>query len=226
MSLRPILGSGINYYQRLDRYITNEGLKFNIDECLSIHRMKDLLGKNIQLIGNCKFNDRENNPVRLKKNGEPRARQAEIINGQDYDGVLVKFVSQNDDIWKDKNTEGVYFITFNDMIIKIGMSETSFHNRYNSYICGARRAMKKGSCSTTNFLICEVLYTGLQLGFNVDIYGIPIPKERRDVSIYGKTVNIPVSVVRGHEEIITNIYMENNHNRKPPLCVQVGDDTL
>ena len=128
------------------------------------------------IIGNPK-----NNPIKLKKNGEPYAKQSEIINGQDYEGVLVKFISQNNDIWEDKNTEGVYFITFNDKIVKIGMTTTSFCERFSSYICGARRAMRKGSCSTTNFLICETLYTGLQLGFNVDIYGIPIQKERRNI---------------------------------------------
>ena len=223
---RPIIGSGISYYQRLDRYITNEGLQFNIDECLSIQRMKDILGINIQHIGNCKFNDHENNPIKLKKNGEPRAKQSEIINGQDYEGILVKFISKNDDIFNNNDSEGVYFITFNDMIIKIGMTTTSFCERFSSYICGARRAMKKGSCSTTNFLICEALYTGLQLGFNIDIYGISIPKERRNINAYGRDADISVSVVKAHEEIITKYYMENNHNRKPPLCVQVGDDTL
>jgi hypothetical protein len=225
MNSRPIIGSGIQYYQRLNRYISNEGLNFNIDECLSIQRMKDIIETNIQLIGNCKFNDRENNPIKLKKNGTPSAKQSEIINGQDYEGVLVKFLSQNNDIWDNKNTEGIYFITFNDKIVKIGMTTTSFCERFSSYICGARRAMKKGSCSTTNFLICETLYTGLQLGFNVDIYGIPIQKERRNINAYGRDADISVSVVKAHEEIITKYYMENNYNRKPPLCVQVGDDT-
>ncbi len=217
--INPIIGSGIDYYQRLDRYITNEGLNFDIDECLSIQRMNDILGINIQLIGTCRFNDHDNNPIRLRNDGTPIAGP-EIINGQNYEGVLVKFISQNDDIFNNNDSEGVYFITFNDRIVKIGMTETSFLKRFQSYRCGTRRAMYRGSCSTTNFIICEVIYTGLQLGFNVDIYGIPIQRERRNINIYGRNVDIPVSVVRAYEEVITNFYKDNNNNILPPLCVQ------
>ena len=59
------------------------------------------------------------------------------------------------------------------------MTENTFDARFGSYICGSRRAMKKGSCSTTNFIICEVLYASIKLGFDVDIYGIQIPKKKK-----------------------------------------------
>jgi len=224
MNSRPIIGSGIQYYQRLNRYISNEGLNFNIDEHLSIETMGELLKKNIQKIGNCVFNDRENNPLRLRSNGTYFAGP-EIINNSNYEGVLIKFKSINDEIWNNIDSEGIYFITFNDKIVKIGMTEVSFHKRFQSYRCGTRRAMNRGSCSTTNFVICEAIYTALQSGINIDIYGIPISKETRIVNIYGKTANIPISVVRGYEEIITNIYKENNHNKIPPLCVQHANNT-
>lgn len=210
---------GIKCYGGLNKYIDSSGLKFNIEDCLSIENMKETLNVDIHKVGNCTLNDRENNPLRYKKNGEYCKKQKEIITDEDYDGVLVNFNGVNDEFWRKSNTEGIYFITFNKNIVKIGMTEKDFCDRFNSYICGSRRAMKKGSCSTTNFVICEVLYKALQLGLCVEIYGIHIPKEKKVIEAYGEKHIIPISVVRGYEEIITNKY-KNIIGEIPPLCVQ------
>jgi len=220
----PQLGTGTKYYDKLKKYVVDTGLVFDYKKEISIENMKEILKIDIPKVGDCTFNDRQNNPIRLKKNGMPVKNQKTIIEGPDYEGVLVKFSGINDSVWKNKNTEGVYFITFNGFIVKIGMTETSFCKRYGSYCCGDRKAMKKGSCSTTNFIICEVCYTALQLGIEVNIYGINIPKENRKIEVYGKTSNVTISVVRGHEEIITKIYKGINGNI-PPLCVQHASNT-
>lgn len=220
----PGLGSGIKYYSKLGEYIITEGLNFDYTKCISIERIKEILEVNISKVGYCLFNDQHNNPIKKKKNGFPVKRQKEVIDNPDFEGVLVKFDSLSNDLWKTTDTEGIYFITFNDFIVKIGMTETSFENRFKSYCCGSRKNMKKGSPSTTNFIICEVIYTALQLGINVEIYGINIPKEKREIEVYGRKTISPVSVVRAHEEIITNIYKENNGSI-PPLCVQHASNT-
>jgi len=215
----PTIESGIKYYDGIKKYISPSGLRFNPEECLSIKEMKILLNVPIPKAGKCVLNNRENNPLRYKKNGDPIKKQKEIINCENYEGALVNFKGISDELWKKDNTEGIYFITFNEHIVKIGMTEKYFSHRFVSYICGSRRAMAKGSCSTTNFIICEVLYAALKLGFNVDIYGIQIPKEKKEIEIYGKKITCPVSVVRTHEEIITKIY-KSNVGKIPPLCVQ------
>ncbi len=219
VSESPSIESGNKYYDGIHRYISPSGLLFKPEECLSIKDMEELLDVEIPMVGKCLLNNRENNPLRYKKNGELIKKQKEIINGENYEGVLINFKGESDELWNKDNTEGIYFITFNGYIVKIGMTENTFSARFSSYICGSRRAMKKGSCSTTNFIICEVLYASLKLGFDVDIYGIQIPKEKKEIEIYGQKINCPVSVVRAHEEIITNIY-KNKIGKIPPLCIQ------
>ena len=221
----PAIGSGIKYYSELSKFISHDGLKFDPEKYPTIDKMGKLLRIKIDNVGACSFNDRENNPLRLKKDGKPHKIQKEIIDGEEYEGVLVNFKGLTDELWEKKNTEGIYFITFNDHIVKIGMTENHFSKRFDSYCCGARRHMKKGTPSTTNFIICEVLYTALQLGLNVDIYGIQIPKEKKEIEVYGQKNLCPISVVRAHEEIITNIY-KTNIGEIPPLCVQHASNTL
>lgn len=215
----PTIASGLKYYDELKNFISPSGLKFNPNDCMPIEDMEKSLDVQIPKVGKCVLNNRENNPLRYKKNGELIKNQKEIINCENYEGALVNFKGLSDELWKKDNTEGIYFITFNGYIVKIGMTEKNFCYRFASYNCGTRRAMVKGSPSTTNFIICEVLYVALKLGFDVDIYGIQIPKEKKELEIYGKKITCPISIVRAHEEIITNIY-KSKVGKIPPLCVQ------
>jgi len=218
-----IIAAASEYYPPIEKYISQSGLNFKFNDCMPIEEMEKNLRTTIPKVGNCTLNDRKNNPVQYKKDGEPK-KSKEIINGENYEGVLVKFNGVTDKLWKKKDTEGIYFITINGYIVKIGMTENNFCDRFNSYICGSRRAMVKGTCSTTNFIICETLFAALLLGLNVDIYGIQLPKEKKEIEIYGKKITCPVSVVRAHEEIITNIY-KSVIGKIPPLCVQHACNT-
>jgi len=232
----PAIGSGCRFYPKLNEYISHGklgGKKWRRDyrSFSTVESMKGILGCDINKVARCSFNDRENNPLKHSKNGKLRKNQKEVIDGlddrekwKDYEGVLVNFIGEHD-MWSSNDTEGIYLITFDNHIVKIGMTETSFAKRFQSYCCGTRRAMQKGTPSTTNFIICEVIYTALQLDINVDIYGINLPKEKKTIKAYGKETVCPVSVVRGHEEIITNIFKEKNHNEKPLLCVQHASNT-
>ena len=51
------------------------------------------------------------------------------------------------------------------------MSLSSLKKRFASYSCGTRKAMKKVSCSTTNYVITESNYHGITEGMKVEIYG-------------------------------------------------------
>ena len=219
MEETPKLASGSEYYAGLNKYIGSSGLKFSVDDCLPIEEMEKILNIQIPKVGICTFNDRKNNSLRYTKQGKLFVKQKEIINGENYEGVLVNFKGVSDELWKKENTEGIYFITFDRHIVKIGMTENNFCDRFGSYSCGCRRAMSKGSCSTTNFVVCEVLYTALKLGLHIDIYGIHIPKEKKEIEVYGEKISCPVSVVRSHEEFITNKY-KSKIGKLPPLCVQ------
>jgi len=215
----PKLGSGTKYYPKLSSYVNEGGLCFDYTKEMKIEEIQGVLNTNIPMVGVCVFNDRNNNPIRYKKNGEPVKNQRQVIDGCDYEGTLVKFDGIDNSTWDNKEAEGVYFITFNGYIVKIGMTIDSFQGRFKSYCCGYRKTMSRKTPSTTNFIICEVCYAALLLGIEVNIYGIEIKKETKEIEQYDRKVTIPISIVRGHEEIITSIYKENV-GHIPPLCVQ------
>ena len=215
----PKLGSGTKYYPKLSSYVNEGGLCFDYTKEMKIEEIQDLLNDvTINKVGECLLNNRENSPIKLTKKGVPYKKQKGVIDSIDYQGVLVLFKGV-DPAWNDKTKEWVYFLTIDGFIVKIGMTITSLEERYVSYSCGYRTTMEKGTCSTTNFIICEVCYAALLSGKTVSIYGLEVEKETKEIEQYGRRVTIPISIVRGHEEIITSIYKENV-GHIPPLCVQ------
>ena len=101
------------------------------------------------------------------------------------------------------------------------MTITSLKDRYASYSCGTGRAMEKGSCSTTNFIISECNSLALDVGCEVKIYGIPLPKKTVIDTSWGETTEITVSTARGMEKKLMNIFTKT-YGFKPVLCVQEG----
>ena len=71
----PAIGSGIKYYSELSKFISHDGLKFDPEKYPTIDKMGKLLRIKIDKVGACSFNDRENNPLRLKKDGKPHKIQ-------------------------------------------------------------------------------------------------------------------------------------------------------
>jgi hypothetical protein len=216
----PPLGSGIKYYKGLDKYIDNEGFKFNIEDEITINQFCEIIGEELIYIGEAGFCDRNNIPLTYKKDGCVK-KSKKIIDNVDYedDIVIYKGVSP---LWTDDETEWLYIITIDSHIIKIGMTITSVACRFGSYSCGDRKAMKIGSCSTTNFIINEVCYTGLLLNKKIDIYGIKIEKETKNITRFGKTSTIQLSTARSIETMAINVFKEHNNNKLPILCQQNG----
>lgn len=218
-SFFPSLGSGSVYYRKLHDYVNESGFCFDYTKELKIDSfMSHLPHETIDKVGEVVFNSRENSPIKFKKNGEPSKHNKKVIDSPDFEGPLVVFRGINDK-WNDSTKEWIYFITIDSHIVKIGMTITNLKDRYSSYSCGYRKTMKAGSCSTTNFIICELCYAALLLGKKVDIWGMEVEKEIKEIEKYGVKVKIPVSIVRGIEEIITTIYKKIT-GKIPPLCVQ------
>ena len=213
--------SGCDLYDKLVTKVNHNGLciKFKCEPTLM--DFSAIIREEILKVGDCIFNSRENFPIKYKKNGDPRSNQKSVIDSPDYDRNLVAYVGVDQVRWKDETCESIYFITINGHIIKIGETTCSIEGRFGSYLCGDRAAMKKGSCSTTNFIINEVCYAALLLGHIVEIYALCVPKERIVFERFGKKINVTSSVIRGVEEMIT-VMFENNYGHIPILCSQKG----
>ena len=220
----PELGSGSKYYEKLNNYVTEFGLSFDPMNEITVEAFEDIIGEPIVKMADCFFCDRDHVPLKLKKNGEPIKNKKAVIEGTDFKDDLVIYKGMHP-CWNDNSSEWLYCIAFDGHIIKIGMTITDLESRYVSYSCGDRKAMDKGSCSTTNFVINETCYAALMLGHNVEIFGIRVPKEKKEITRFGIINTVDVSVVRGMEEMLINIFI-NHVGHIPVLCVQKGDLTV
>ena len=207
----PKLGSGSRYYKKLDEYVTKSGLTFYFTKELTISEFEEILGENTTLVAKCVFNSKENS------NGSRRV----TINGENFEGNLVRYDGLHE-YWKDSSAEWIYCITYNDHIVKIGMTITSLKDRYKSYACGDRKTMKTGTPSTTNFVVNETNYAALLCGVKVEIHAIRLDKVKSEVTRFGVTKEINMSVARDYEEMVTDLFVEYS-GHIPVLCVQKGD---
>jgi len=222
----PKLGSGTKYdkTKKLGVYVDTSGFKFCLEDQLTISEFKEIVPSiTIKKMADCHIADREHIPLKLKKNGEPRKLQKAVIDGPDFIDDLVIFEGV-DEGWTDDSVEWLYCIAFDDHIVKIGMTITSLKERYVSYACGDRKARMAGTCSVTNFIVCEVVYAALLLGHRAEIFGIRVPKEMVTEEWLGEKVTIPTSKVRPKEEILTKKFIAAT-GHMPVLCVQKGHST-
>jgi len=216
-------------YEKLGLYISNGDFTFDISKGPTIEEFEKELAtpekrpiEKTTLVAKCVHNTEKHFPLKYKKNGELAKIQRECFNfdDEDYDGKKVDYVSL-DPYWTDEDNEWLYCLAYNRYIMKIGMTITSLHGRFVSYSCGTVRAMKKGSCSTTNFIISECNSLALEKGCEVEIYGIALPKKTVVESSWGETTEISVSIARDMEKKLTNIFTKT-YGYKPVLCVQEG----
>jgi len=215
--------TGCELYEKLITKVNKDGLCIEFESEPTISDFTETIGEKIQKVGDCIFNSRDNFPIKFKKNGKPYAKPKSVIDSLDYDRNLIAYVGVNQDRWIENTSESIYLITINGHIIKIGETTCSLKERFQSYLCGDRAAMKKGSCSTTNFIVNEVCYSALLLNHTVEIYAIRVPKERVEVVRFGVTKIITYSAVRGIEEMLTDIF-ENKYSHIPILCSQKGSN--
>ena len=210
-------------YNKVKNYCENKTLVFDYTKEPTITDFSNHIGEKMHLVARCVLNTPENFPMILKKNGSLRKKQREYYeDNPNYKGKKVDYIPVDEKIWNDSDNEWLYCLTQNDRIVKIGMTITSLKERWcGSYSCGTSRAMSKGSCSTTNFIITECNFTAVYNDMNVNIYAICCPKESVTVTRFNQTKTIYTSTVRGYETMLTQCF-HSKYGHKPVLCVQEG----
>jgi len=198
-------------YEKLSLYRDDNDFKFNVEEQPTIQDFEANIGEQMIIVAECLLNTNEHFPGN---------RSREYIDNENpmYDGKKVDYL-QIDDRFTDNNCEWIYCIAYNGHIVKIGMTITSIKKRCGSYSCGTTRAMRKGSCSTTNYILTECNYLAITKGIKVQIFGIPCPIERAEKTRFGITRICNYSIAREMESMITDKFV-NVYLHKPVLCVQ------
>jgi len=207
-------------YEKLKMYISNGTFTFDISNQPILSEFEKVIGEKTTLVAKCVPNTEEYFPRKYNENGKLSKVNREYFNPDDenYDGKKVDYI-EKDSAWINEDNEWLYCLVYDGRIVKIGMTINSLKDRYASYSCGTGRAMKKGSCATTNFIISECNSLALDFGCEVKIYGIPLPKKTVTDNSWGETTEIPVSIARGMEKKLTNIFIKK-YGYKPVLCVQ------
>ena len=133
-----------------------------------------VIGESMHLVARCVLNTPENFPYKTKKDGTQTKKQREYFEeSPTYTGKKVDYLAVEETMWSDSTSEWLYCLAYDGHIVKIGMTITSLKDRWcGSYSCGTSRAMTKGSCSTTNFIITECNFGAVYSGMDVEIYAI------------------------------------------------------
>ena len=198
-------------YDEIAKYQNSRGFKFDHKSQPSVSSFIKTLGEPAVKVAHGVLNIEENLPESKRS----------FIDGQDFEGKLVEYI-QDDPLFDDNSGEYIYFLAYDKKIVKIGMTTTTIKSRYASYNCGTRKAMKKGSCSSTNYVISECNYTALKKGIKVEIFAIKLEKEYQTITRFNQTQKVAVSIARDAEEMVTNQFI-TKYKHKPILCVQKGN---
>jgi hypothetical protein len=197
-------------YPEITKFIKNNEFVFNIDKLINVSILQNKLENyTFFKIANCVLNIKEN---------FPNSKRAFITNSY-YDGKLVDYIpiKQFEDIWKKDPKEWIYLLTYNKKIVKIGMTSSGLNSRYSSYNCGTKKAMRKGSAATTNFVVTESNYLALLKGFDVEIYAYEIPQIITEEIIFNLKKNVLNKRAHEFESTLIEIYQSLN-GHIPPLC--------
>ena len=210
-------------YEKLNKYCKEKKLIFDVNNEPTVNEFEKVIGEKMQLVARCVLNTPKNFPYKTKKDGTPTKKQREYFEDkQTYTGKKVDYLAVDETKWSDSENEWLYCLSYNGHIVKIGMTITSLKERWcGSYSCGTSRAMTKGSCSTTNFIITECNFGAVYSGMRVEIYAICCPKEKVSVTRFGETKTIYLSAVRGYETMLSKRF-HTIYGHKPVLCVQEG----
>ena len=210
-------------YEKLTEYTRDGKLIFNIQDQPTLEDFQNLIqGETMTHVANCVLNTQENFPLKINKDGKLSKKQREYLTDDcDYNGKKIDYLMCHE-YWKDGDNDWLYTLFYGGHLVKIGMTINSLEERFaSSYSCGTERAMKKGSCSTTNFIISECNYVALKNGMPIEIYGIKCPPTKIEKTRFGITKMCNSSTVRDEETMLTECF-KNKYNHLPALCVQSG----
>ena len=199
------------------KVIDNDDFVFSLEKQMSVDDFNKIAGIKLTKISDCVYNIKENYPNSKRK----------FINNSKWEGKLIDYIPipGKEKEWKADAQEWVYVIVYAGKIVKLGRASSGLSGRFASYNCGTKIAMKKGSCSTTNFVVTECNYFALSLSLDVEIYAYKIKETRvpTGIKIAGEELIARALIAPALESRLITLYKEETGSI-PPLCTQKGGE--
>jgi hypothetical protein len=213
MTTYPSVDNG-KIYREITKFIENQNFVFDIDELLTVKQVENL-AEDVKFfkIADCALNIKKNFPKSKRK----------FIDSKNYDGKLVDYipVKEHERLWNADQKEWLYLIAYSKKVVKIGMTSSGLQSRFSSYNCGTKKAMIKGSCATTNFVITQANYLAIQKKFDVEILAYEVPENWTEMRIFGKKQKVLNKVAHKYESTLIDFYYKKTQ-KMPPLCSASG----
>lgn len=213
MTVYPKIDDG-KVYPEIKKFLQDEDFVFDMNKLLTVDQVKALADDaHFFKIADCVLNTKENFPKSKRK----------FINGKNYDGQLVDYIplKKYEKLWKAEQKEWLYLIAYSKKVTKIGMTSSGLKSRYSSYNCGTKKAMIKGSCATTNFVVTQANYLAIQKNLEVEIFAYEIPENWTETVIFGKKQKVLNKVAHKYESTLIDLYYKKTE-KMPPLCSASG----
>jgi hypothetical protein len=113
-----------------------------------------------------------------------------------------------------KHIQWAYVLVVGNRIIKCGDSTMTLQGRWSSYSAGTRQNRDRGTCSTTNYFISEIIRQSLKNGLSVELYAYPIPNIIQPIDVFGVTKNALCDFVTYYESELLQRFSDI-YNKKP-----------
>jgi len=115
-----------------------------------------------------------------------------------------------------KETQWAYVLLINGKIVKFGDTTSTLKARWGSYSAGIKESRDRGTCSTTNYFISEVIRQALKDGMEVELWGYNIPTQFLSIDVFGETKSAIIDVVTYYESKLLELY-QTTYNKLPIL---------
>lgn len=115
-----------------------------------------------------------------------------------------------------KENQWAYVLLIDGRIVKFGDTTKTLNDRWGSYSAGIKENRDRGTCSTTNYFISEVIREYLKKGIKVELWGYNIPTEVITIDVFGESKKAVVDVVTYYESKLLELY-QTTYNELPIL---------
>jgi len=224
----PIPGMNLDqYYSNIGKWIDNGRFTFDIEDEMTVQEFSSITGYEFKKIAECVYNTRNNFPFKFNSNGVRLKNYRTVLNSANDECKVVSYVPCHGmkEVWKLKKTEWVYVITWNNRILKIGMTSSGMSSRLSSYETGYKNTMRTGSPSTTNFVVNEANYLALSKGYEVEVYAYKLEPAYVTIRAGNKVRKVRAEIAPEVETLLTEIYAAHQ-GKNAPLCGQKKDGHL